>query len=389
LNIYSRKSRWKFLLLVVAVLIGLSSLYYTNQLVKDLSEEEREKVALWAKATQKLIEMDIDENNFELLFEVLENNNTVPVILATENGDTLSTRNLDSKKLNHPRYLERQLTKMKASNEPIIISLGEGENQYVYFKDSLLLTRLQYFPYIQLGVIFLFILVSYFAFSSSRKAEQNQVWVGLSKETAHQLGTPTSSLMAWLELLKMKKADENSILELEKDVKRLEKIADRFSKIGSRPILEQHDLIKVLQQAIEYIKTRSSEKTVFEMISVYKEPLMVEMNPGLFEWVIENLCKNAMDAMGGDGKITVEVVKEEKWVHTDIVDRGKGIPKNLHKTIFKPGYTSKPRGWGLGLSLSKRIVEQYHSGKVYVVQSEPGKGTRFRVSLKCESSTII
>jgi signal transduction histidine kinase len=382
LNIYSKKSRWKFILLIVAIIIGLSSLYYTNQLVKDLSVEEREKVALWAKATQKLIAMDINQGDFELLFEVLENNNTVPVILANSDGDTLSTRNLDKKKLNHPRYLDRQLAKMKAANEPIVISLGDGGDQYVFFRDSLLLTRLQYFPYIQLGVIFLFIMVSYFAFSSSRMAEQNQVWVGLSKETAHQLGTPTSSLMAWLELLKMKKADENSIYELEKDVKRLEKIADRFSKIGSKPVLGEENLTRVIEQAVEYIKTRSPEKVVFELKASKGEEMVVKLNPGLFEWVIENLCKNSMDAMGGDGKISIVIRRDGNWVHTDVHDQGRGIPKNLHKTIFKPGYTSKPRGWGLGLSLSKRIVESYHSGKIYVVSSEPEKGTLIRISLR-------
>ncbi len=370
------------LLLLGAVVIGLSSLYYTHRLVNQLSVEERKKVELWAEATRKLIEMDVEDTDFELLFRVIENNNTVPVILATESGDTISTRNLDHNRLKNHQYLERQLRIMKETHEPIEIKLEQDEKMYIYYKDSILLTKLFYFPYIQLAVIVLFILVSYFAFSASRKAEQNQVWVGLSKETAHQLGTPTSSLMAWLELIRMNKANANTVNELEKDVKRLEKIADRFSKIGSRPVLEPHQLDEIISQSLAYIRTRSPAKTEISLVNHAGNPLMVSLNPGLFEWVIENLCKNAVDAMGGKGKIEVSIQEAAGKVLIDVKDEGKGIPKNLFHTIFKPGYTSKPRGWGLGLSLSKRIVENYHKGKIFVYSSEPGKGTIFRIILK-------
>lgn len=382
MNIYFKKTVWKLLLFLGAVVIGISSLYYTQRLVKELSVEERQKVALWAEATRKLIEMDVDDTDFELLFRVIENNNTVPVVLATADGDTISTRNLDRSRLRNPQYIRRQLDIMKATKEPILIKLDENEILYIYYKDSILLTKLQYFPYIQLGVIVLFILVSYFAFSASRRAEQNKVWVGLSKETAHQLGTPTSSLMAWLELIRMKKSTENTILELEKDVRRLEKIADRFSKIGSRPVLTKHSLPEVLTQSLNYIRTRSPGSILIEMDPGIPQSLYVNINPGLFEWVIENLCKNAIDAMSGSGKISVSVSDNHKWIHVDVKDEGKGIPKKSFRTIFKPGYTTKPRGWGLGLSLSNRIIENYHRGKIFVLTSETGTGTTFRISLR-------
>lgn len=383
-NIYHKKTRWKLFLLVGAVVIGLSSLFYTQKLVEELSAEEREKVELWAEATRKLIEMDVNDTEFDLLLRVIETNNTVPLILTNEAGDTLSTRNLDPKRLKNPAYLVKQLRIMKESHDPIVIKLDENENLYLYYKDSILLTKLFYFPYIQLGVIILFILVSYFAFSASRKAEQNQVWVGLSRETAHQLGTPISSLMAWLELVKMNRSNEETLKELEKDVKRLEKIADRFSKIGSRPVLTLVPIHQAVQQSVAYIRTRSSAQVIISMENRLSGPCPVKLNTELFEWVIENLCKNAIDAMGGSGTIRIVLSDNPNKACVDIRDEGKGIPKKLHKTVFKPGYTSKPRGWGLGLSLARRIVENYHSGKIFILQSEPGKGTTFRIVLNKE-----
>ncbi len=382
MNIYTKNKPWKVILLISAVLIGLSSLIYTNILVRDLSAEERKKVELWAKATKKLIDMEVNEAEFELLLELIENNNTVPVVLVDNNLDTISTRNLDPRRLSSQKYMERQLGRMKSEHDPIMISLGEGEAYFLYYRDSTLLSRLFNFPFIQLGVIVLFIAVSYFAFNASRRAEQNQVWVGLTRETAHQLGTPTSSLLAWLELFRMKKADEETLAELEKDIKRLEKIADRFSKIGSRPVLEKRDLRDVVTSSVQYLRSRTSGNIDYRITGLEEKPILVDLNPGLFEWVIENICKNAVDAMGGTGMIILSITEHGNKVFVDITDAGKGIPKKLHSTIFKPGYTSKPRGWGLGLSLAKRIIQNYHRGKLFVQYSEPGKGTTIRIVMR-------
>lgn len=381
MNIYTRKLRWKYLLFTGAIVIGVGSLLYTHRLVSELKAEEREKVELWAQATRKLIEIDIDETDFGFLFKVIENNNTVPVIMVDSEGDITSTRNLDPDKLENPDYIRRQLKIMAAVHEPIEIPLVDGEKSYIFYRDSTILTKLQYFPYIQLGVILLFILVSYFAFSSSRKAEQNQVWVGLSKETAHQLGTPTSALIAWIELLRMKKLDEKILEEFEKDVARLEKITERFSKIGSHPDMIETNIAAVIQNAVGYIKRRSSEK-INVILNFQDDKLLIPLNPELFEWVIENLCKNAIDSMNGKGNIEISVSDITQVISIDIKDQGKGIPKSKFKTIFKPGYTTRERGWGLGLSLSKRIIEMYHGGKIFVSHSEINRGTTFRIILK-------
>lgn len=382
MNIYTQKIRWKFFLFVMAAVIGLTSLIYTQRLVRELKTEERKKVELWAKATKQLIELDITESDFEFLFEVVENNNTVPVILVDALGDTISTRNLDPVRKKNPEYLHRQLKKMNQVHEPIEIELSNGEKNYIYYKDSFILTKLAWFPFIQLGVIVLFIFVSYYAFSATRKAEQNQVWVGLSKETAHQLGTPTSSLSAWVELLRMKKLDENLVSEFEKDVNRLEKITERFSKVGSKPALVRSNLVKEILHTVQYIKNRSSKKVSFEFNFGEDEKIWIPLNTVLFEWVIENLCKNALDAIDSDGKIRISITNQTKEIYLDINDNGKGIPKSRFKTIFSPGYTTKERGWGLGLSLTKRIVEIYHGGNIFVKYSEINKGTTIRIILR-------
>ncbi|MCB8995039.1 MAG: HAMP domain-containing histidine kinase [Bacteroidales bacterium] len=381
INIYEKKSRWKFLLFLSAVLIGAISLGYTNWLVKQLSAQEKEKVALWAEANRQLISSSIDDNNLNFIFSVIENNNTVPVILTDSAGEIVSYRNLDTTKVNRKNYLIRQLSQMRAENDSLVIDLGDGDRNYIYYSDSNVLKMLTWFPYVQLAVIILFILVSYFAFSYSRKAEQNKVWIGLSKETAHQLGTPTSSLNAWVELLKQEQGSSSIVEELEKDAKRLEKITERFSKIGSKPVLENTDLISTLQNSVNYLKSRSSHKVSFEF-DTPKIEIKVPLNESLFEWVVENICKNAIDAMEGDGKIKINVHDNTQIVYIDFSDTGKGIPKSRFKTIFKPGYTTKQRGWGLGLSLSKRIIETYHEGKIFVLSSEPEKGSTFRIVLR-------
>jgi len=261
------------------------------------------------------------------------------------------------------------------------MDLGDDVKNYIYYRNSTLLTKLAYYPYIQLAVIVLFVLVAYFAFSESRKAEQNQVWVGLSKETAHQLGTPTSALMAWAELMKEKDPDKEMVKELEKDVNRLEKITERFSKIGSKPVLIKNNIIQVLKETLEYLKSRTPGKIQYQLIYAENE-IYIPLNSSLFEWVIENLCKNSADAMNGNGIIQINVKDNTQVLYIDVHDNGKGIPKSKFKTIFKPGYTTKQRGWGLGLTLAERIIEQYHSGKIFVHQSDPVKGTTIRIVLR-------
>jgi K+-sensing histidine kinase KdpD len=381
LNIYTKKLRWKLLLFVSAVIIGVSSLWYTSKLVKKLAIEERKKVELWAEAQSKITNEELSDENLSFYVKVLQNNETVPVILVDKNDNIITYRNLNTKKTDNLRYLKRKLSQMKEMNKPIEIVLSENEKQYLYYSKSIILIQLTYYPYVQLGVILLFIMVSYFAFSYSRKAEQNQVWVGLSKETAHQLGTPISSLLAWLEMMKLKSSDKNMLVELEKDIKRLEKITGRFSKIGSKPLLKKENIQKIITTAINYLKSRSSEKINFKL-NMPAEELMIPLNASLFEWVIENVCKNAIDAVNGTGEIELSITDHTQVIYIDITDSGKGISKTKFKTIFKPGYTTKERGWGLGLSLTKRIIEEYHDGKIFVYESEIGKGTVIRIVLR-------
>lgn len=382
MNIYTKKQKWKLLLLVVAVVIGVLTFLITNNLAQKLSVEERKKVELWALGMRQLSALDNEEKDYTFILEVIKNNETVPVILTDKEGQIISSRNLDPHKENDPKYLSKQLDKMKNDNDPIEITLLDGNKNFIYYKESILLTRLFYFPIIQFGVITLFLLVSYIAFNVSRKAEQNQVWVGMSKETAHQLGTPTSSLMASLELLRLKNVDEKVVVEFEKDVNRLEKITERFSKIGSAPKLEKQDIVSVLMNTVSYIKARSSDKIKFKLNFSENDKILVPFNASLFEWVVENLFKNAIDSMEGNGNITINIDDRIQFLFIDIIDEGKGLPKSKYKTIFQPGYTTKHRGWGLGLSLSKRIIELYHDGKIFVNHSEIDKGTNMRIVMK-------
>ncbi len=372
------------LLFLAAILIGAGSMLYTNHLVRDLSKEERQKVELWAEAIRELQKADLDDD-VRLIYTIIKNNKTIPLILTNENDSILNSHNLDSAKINSPRgdvYLKRQLRKMKEQHEPITIHLSDNEKQFLYYKDSILLVRLFYYPFVQLTVICLFIFVSYLAFSTSRKSEQNQVWVGMSKETAHQLGTPISSLIAWLELLKMKDENKKMITEVEKDIQRLRTITDRFSKIGSPPVLKRTNIIPVIYKAMSYIKSRTSSKIQYVFNVDEHEEIMVPLNVPLFEWVIENLCKNAVDAMNGQGTIEIQLVDNIQVIYIDMKDTGKGMSKSKYKTVFQPGYTTKNRGWGLGLSLSKRIIEINHGGKIFVKSSEISKGSVFRIVLK-------
>ncbi|MEA3443322.1 MAG: HAMP domain-containing sensor histidine kinase [Bacteroidota bacterium] len=393
MNIYSKKQKWKFALFMAAIIIGISSLVFTNRVVTKLATQERKSVELWAEATRQLSNTDIDQDVI-FISEVLINNKTIPVILVDGEMNIIAARNLDSlksiinKNLSPERlernmaYLNKQLEIMRSEKQPIEIVLMDGHKQYIYYKDSVLLTQLFYYPFFQLGVIFLFILVAYLAFSSSRKAEQNQVWVGMSKETAHQLGTPISSLLAWVEYLKEGDTDPTMLKEIEKDVERLETITERFSKIGSDPVLTRTNISKVIDDSVNYLQTRTSDKVNYIQKFDKEYEMSVAINQALFEWVIENLCKNAIDAMNGVGEIEISLQDNTQILYVDIKDTGKGIPKTKFKTVFQPGYTTKQRGWGLGLSLSKRIIETYHSGKIFVKSSDPEQGTIFRIALK-------
>lgn len=381
MNIYKKKIRWKFFLLLGAVVIGIGSLLYTNRLVKKLEHEERKKVELWARATNLVANSDVTGESLTLVYDVISSNETVPVILVDRDTNILYFNNIDTFRVANPKlFLQKKLASMMEENPPIEIPYLPGRKQFLYFSKSTILTNLTWYPLVQLAVILLFILVAYFAFSSSRKAEQNQVWVGLSKETAHQLGTPLSSLMAWLEMLRMKNTDPQLIDELDKDLQRLNKVTERFSKIGSQPSLQNDNLVDIVEGTLNYLRTRASDKISFTLHSEQKE-ILLPLNPPLFEWVVENVCKNAMDAIEGEGEVAVTITDNLQFVLIDVVDNGKGIPKNAQKTIFKPGFTTKKRGWGLGLSLTKRIVEEYHMGKIFVASSEIGKGTTIRIIL--------
>lgn len=500
MNIYSRKQRWKWLLLIAAVLIVLVSLWYTSQLVSKIAEsekrnvelwaeavrrkalmmeatsqlyskisrEERKKVELWAEANRMLPQLPDDDPALGFVFEVIRGNETVPVILTDNTNKILLTRNLDPQKEKDSAYLYQQLVEMHAQHDSIPIEIHTGISHYLYYRDSEVFTeirksfednersfikevaanpasapaiytdsisdsiiafgnldataikadslnylramlkelksdgdrievvlgdkknyiwymespqlkQLRFFPYIQFIVIGIFLLTAYFLFSTSRRAEQNHVWVGMAKETAHQLGTPLSSLIAWLEYMKMKDISPEITVEIERDVKRLEMITERFSKIGSQPKLTLEDLSIALTNAVDYIRARSP-KTVQYELSV--DPgIEAPLNVPLFAWVIENLCRNAVDAMDGQGKIIISVQQVPERVWIDITDTGKGIHRSKHTTIFEPGYTTKKRGWGLGLSLCKRIIENYHGGNLYVKRSEANAGTTFRIEL--------
>lgn len=382
IKIYSAKIRWKLLLLIMAVFIGGASLWYTNKLVKKLAREERKKIEIWAEATKRIIDSDTEVGNFSFLLKIIQNNTTVPVIVVDEEENILMWRNLDSIKINNKKYIKRRLADMKHFADPIVISLPNAKEQKIYYDRSTILMHLSYYPFVQMSVIFIFIFIAYMAFSASRKAEQNQVWLGLSKETAHQLGTPISSLMAWYEMLKMKNIEAQMEVELSKDIFRLKKIAERFSKIGSKPKIETENLVEELKNYISYIKTRVPTDVNISLDTKGASEIMLPFNASLFEWVIENVCKNAVDAMDGIGNIEITTEEVSKKIILDISDTGKGIPKRKQKDIFKPGYSTKARGWGLGLSLAKRIVEEYHGGKIYVLNSDPEKGTTIRIVLK-------
>lgn len=371
----------KFLLIIAAALIAAASLFISHTLVNDLKEEELNKMQVWAEAMRSLNNAD-ENTDLNLVLAVLNGNNTIPIIVTDSKGAINTHRNIEipagSDSL---ATLMRMAASMRSNDDIIRIDMGEDDFLEVCYADSLILKQLAYYPYIQLLVVLLFFLICLVAIISSKRAEQNRVWVGLSKETAHQLGTPISSLMAWLEVLREKHPDDSLLPEMKKDVSRLQTIAERFSKIGSKPEATSEDLLEILDHTVEYFRRRNSSKIQF-VCKFPKRPLPIRISAPLMEWVFENLCKNAIDAMDGVGTITFSVTQDDNNAFIEIADTGKGIAKSKFNTVFEPGYTTKKRGWGLGLSLTKRIVEQYHKGRIFVKTSEPGRGTTFRIELR-------
>jgi nitrogen-specific signal transduction histidine kinase len=381
---YTYDKKWKIILLAFAALIFVLSLIYTNNLMTDLRHEEYRRMELWSHAMGDFINSD-PESDIGFLFEVLENNQTIPVILVDADNETIiSYRNLDTVKMEDAEYAAEKLEEFRNNGKESFSIIGpDGEvMNTIYYSDSLLLKKLHYYPYVQLVLIGIFIIMGYIVLNVSRRSEQNHVWLGMSKETAHQLGTPISSLMAWLEIMRDEHGETEMFREVEKDVKRLEKIAARFSKIGSKPKLQENELIGCIRTTMSYLKTRIPSTIHLETNITDKDEIFLPLNVELFEWVIENLCKNAVDAIGTNGTIRIMLESDENNVGIEISDTGKGISKSNFKNVFKPGYTTKNRGWGLGLSLAKRIVEEYHGGKIFVKSSEIGKGTTFRINLK-------
>ena len=364
----------KYALIALAAVIAVASLLVSNLIVEDLKQEEERRMTVWASAMSSLISADVDED-VSLEEEILSSNKTIPVIMVDESGEILSYNNIPEAKL------ESRAADMLASGTRIEVPLGDGENCYICYDDSDTLVQLAYYPYIQLAVVVVFFIICFVAILNSKRAEQNRVWVGLSKETAHQLGTPISSLMAWVEVLKNKYPEDELLPEMGHDVERLQMVAERFSKIGSKSEPVMADVNSVIERAVGYMKRRSPAKVQYEL-TLTGAPLLAPLNVPLLEWVIENLCKNAIDAMGGNGCITVVVTDSAGKVVVDVADTGKGIAKSQWDDVFKPGFTTKPRGWGLGLSLAKRIVEEFHKGRIYIRKSMPGAGTTFRIELK-------
>lgn len=384
--------RVKILLVFAAVVIAVASLVVSHILIRDLAMEEHNKMEVWAEAMRTLNRAD-ENTDINLVLKVINGNNTIPVIVLDSNGNVQAYRNIDIKDCENAedtmRFVQYMGRKLMREDRDIRIAIDDNNTDSissadyinVCYDDSVMLRRLASYPYIQLGVVMIFVVIAIFALLTSKRAEQNKVWVGLSKETAHQLGTPISSLMAWVEILKETYPDDDLIPEMNKDVKRLQLIADRFSKIGSLPEPVDTDLKEVMEHVIDYMDRRTSNKV--KMVRDFPEgDIVVKINASLFEWVIENLSKNAVDAMGGEGTITLRIFEEPTKAVIEVTDTGKGIRKKDIRNVFRPGFTTKKRGWGLGLSLAKRIIEEYHKGKIWVKSSEVGVGTTFRIELK-------
>lgn len=392
-DVYQNNPRLKWIVLAISFLISIASIYYTNVLVDQLKLRERQQVQLFARAIEYTLNEDFSVNMLFVSEEIINKNNSVPTILVDENKNVIHVRNIDIDSSRNQDFIDRQLNrelmKMAETYEPITINLYDPTSnelfgtQRLYYRNSFLLTQLIAYPYIQLSVIAIFGFISYLAFSYSKAAEQNRVWVGLAKETAHQLGTPLSSLMAWIEVLRDDPAfrDKGLVGELEKDIHKLRIVTERFSSIGSTPVLRQENIVTLVNNVVTYLRPRVSSKVKIEVFTL-SDNISAMAHAPLFEWVIENLCKNGVDAIGSAGQIAIKILRgNENKIFIDITDTGKGISRSKLKMVFKPGFTTKKRGWGLGLTLAKRIIESYHNGRIFVKSSEENQGTTFRIIL--------
>lgn len=371
-------TRW--IIIMTSFVIVTLIMWNTYTFFQIFKNDERVKMEVWAESLKTLLNADPLQDDVELPRQVISNNKTIPVIL-TENNSIINTTNIDENIVKNKAKLADFLDKLKKQNDPIIIKIGPGQVQYLYYGNSSLLNKLKYYPIALLLIIFLFGALVYNFYRSTKMATQNKLWAGMAKETAHQIGTPLSSLIGWLEIMKADNVDETTIAEIEKDINRLQTITDRFSKIGSEPVLERLNIIEQTEESFDYLKSRFSKQVEFSF-KAPKKPIMVSLNPALHSWTVENLVKNAIDAMKGKGKISVVIENDNNLVKILVTDTGSGIPKKQFNSIFEPGFTTKKRGWGLGLSLTKRIVEEYHKGKIKVLHSEIGKGTTMQVSFK-------
>ncbi len=391
-NIYDSRRIWKMVLLAVSLILVAVFIYFSNSLVKDLAKQERERMEIWADATRELTTST--DTDVDFLFRIIRGNKNIPVLLVDDSGNIIEQRNFklpepaDTSKMMIDEYtqvnkafLAKKLKKLRNSTNSIEIKIDDSTRQMLYYEDSDVLRRLAYYPYIQLAVMLLFLGIAYFALISVKKAEQNRVWVGLSKETAHQLGTPISSLMAWTQMLDSMGIDKEIIADMDTDVHRLSVIADRFSKIGSMPDKELTFINEAVESSLTYMRTRIPKHVTLTVHTDGDKNCGVMLCQPLFEWVMENLTKNAVDAMGGQGRIDIVVTSDAQHAHLYVKDTGKGIPRKNFKNVFNPGFTTKKRGWGLGLTLVKRIIEEYHGGKIYVKESEVGKGTTFSIEI--------
>lgn len=368
------------LVLALILIIVVVSVLYTNYIARQLAEEEHKKIELWAEATRQFILADEDDN-IDFLLKIMEGNTTIPVYMVDADYNLLLSRNVQEPKRNVDAFYKNKIAHLRETQQPIEVRISDDVVQYIYFEDSNILRNLYYFPFIQFSVILAFIAIAIITLVIAQRSEQNNLWVGLSKETAHQLGTPISSLNAWNELLKDRYPDDPLLPQMDEDIHRLQTIAERFSKIGSQPEPYPTEVLPVITHAIDYMRARTSAKVGYTIEANGCEHTRTLLCPPLFEWVIENLCKNAIDSMEGKGHITIALSQEANKLHIDVTDTGKGIERRRFNTIFRPGYTTKKRGWGLGLSLARRIIQDFHHGKLFVRQSQIGIGTTFRITL--------
>jgi nitrogen-specific signal transduction histidine kinase len=385
-TIFKSGRSFRYLFIAAAIVIAVASVWVTNVLVDKLKEEERKKIETLAEAIALNLRSTAEDSDAfsdfnQFLLKITEGNTTIPVIISDDLGEILDYRNFNTPESNSDEFLKKKIKDFAKKHERIAAKIDSDFSVYLYYDDSTILKQLQLFPFVQMSVVFIFIVISFLALNSARRAEQNRIWVGLSKETAHQLGTPISSLMAWVEYLKTKDIDEKLLTEMDKDVQRLKTIAERFSKIGSSAEAEPMDLALAVRNSVEYMQKRISTKVTIKT-EYPPEQVKVLMNESLFSWIIENLIKNAVDAMDGRGKIGIVMQIKGNKAIIDVSDTGKGIAKSKFDAVFQPGYTTKQRGWGLGLSLVKRIIEFYQKGKIFVYKSELNKGTTFRIELK-------